>query len=141
MEAVLRYAFNSPTIWVWDINGQIFTGAGILAGAYALRHDTHVRLDIVYRNWTPRQRTLADLISFPVVFVALCVVFWKGVDMFWWSFKTKEHAHSYFAPPIWPLKSCLFIAAFLMLLQSLSNYGRTLLRFIKLNKDDPRGTQ
>ncbi len=32
MEVILRYVFNSPTIWAWDINAQLFMGVSILGG-------------------------------------------------------------------------------------------------------------
>lgn len=131
MEVVLRYIFNNPTIWAWDVNGQIFAGAGIVAGAYALLHDTHVRLDILYRGWSPKRRAIVDLITFPLIVVALCAVIWKGGEMAWWSWKTNEHFHSYFAPILWPVKCCLPIAGFLMLLQTIVKYGRL---FIFLRK-------
>ena len=135
MEVVLRYVFNNPTKWAWDVNGQIFSGIAMLAGAYALLHNTHVRLDIFYRNFSPRKKTIIELLSFPLVFLGLCFVLWKGVDMAWWSWKTNEHAHSYFAPILWPVKSCLPIAAFLMLLQTISRFGRMVIASKKLAND------
>jgi TRAP-type mannitol/chloroaromatic compound transport system permease small subunit len=135
MEVVLRYIFNNPTKWAWDVNGQIFSGIAMLAGAYALLHDTHVRLDIFYRGFSPRKRTMIELFSFPLAFLGLCFVLWEGVDMAWWSWKTNEHAHSYFAPILWPVKTCLPIAAFLMLSQSISRFGRLVMAAGKSEND------
>jgi TRAP-type mannitol/chloroaromatic compound transport system permease small subunit len=127
LEATLRYVFDSPTSWAWAVNGQIFSGAAMLAGVYALLHDTHVRLDILHRNFSARTKKIIDLASFPLVITALCFVLWQGIDMVWWSFTMGERAHSYFAPIMWPVKSCLPIAALLMIFQAISRYGKILL--------------
>ena len=58
MDVVLRYVFNNPTIWAMDMNTMLFTGASMLAGSYALLYDTHVRLDILYRNWGKKKQSL-----------------------------------------------------------------------------------
>jgi len=131
IEVVMRYMFNNPTIWAWDVNGQIFAGAGILAGAYALLHDTHVRLDILYRGWSPKRKLLVDLVTYPFILFALCMVIWKGAEMAWWSWKTNEHVHSYFAPVLWPVKTCFPIAGLLMLAQGIVKYARAIMSRIK----------
>jgi len=124
MEVILRSIFNNPTIWAWDVNVLIFATSGMLAGAYALLHDTHVRLDILYRNWSPRGKAIADLITFPVVLLTFAVLIWQGGDMAWTSFKTGERVYSYFAPILWPARFCLPIAAFLLALQAIVKHAR-----------------
>lgn len=131
MEVILRYIFNSPTIWAWDINGQIFIAAGMIAGAYALLHDTHVRVDILYRNWSPRKKAIIDLITFPLIFLALCLVIWNGARLGLWAWEHNQHAHTYFAPILWPVKSFLCISTVLLLLQAISKYTRI---FLSLKK-------
>ena len=136
MEVVLRYVFNSPTIWAWDINGQIFAAAGMIAGAYALLHDTHIRIDLLYRNWSARKKVIVDLLSYGIVLIVFAVVIWQGTEMAWWSWKTDEHANSYFAPILWPVKSCLPIAGFLIFIQGLSKIGRILISFGRLESEN-----
>lgn len=138
MEVLLRYIFNSPTVWAWDVNGQIFTGSAMIAGAYALLHDTHVRLDIFYRNFSEKKKAVIELLSFPLAFLALCLVLWKGLELAWWAWKTGEHANTYFAPILWPVKTCLPIAALLMLVQAISRYGRMFVSFRKLLQEQKR---
>lgn len=126
MDVVLRYVFNSPTEWAWDVNGQIFSASAMMAGAYAFLHDAHVRLDIVYRNFSDRRKAMIDAVTFPLVCVAMGFVIWQGLDMAVWAFTSGERAHSYLRPIVWPVKSFLPLAAFLLLLQCLVKWGRTL---------------
>lgn len=126
LEVIMRYVFNHPTIWAWDVNSQIFSASAMLAGAYALLHDVHVRLDIFYRNFSRRRKMLIDVITFPLVLVALVFVIYQGWEMVKWSYESNEHAHSYFRPIMWPVKTFLPLSAALLFLQGLSKWGRTL---------------
>lgn len=122
MEVILRYVFNNPTIWAWDVNSQLFTATAILGGGYVLLHDAHVRLDLLYQRVNPRTRVVFDLISFSLILMAFTIIIWQGGDMGWSAWQTKARARSYFAPILWPVKSALCIAAFFMLLQAISKY-------------------
>ncbi len=131
MDVVLRYFFNAPTIWAMDVNTMTFTGVCFLAGAYALLHDSHVKLDILYRKWSPRGRTVLDLITLPLALVAICFVIWQGLDALWWAVKTNQHGQSYWGPPLWPVKLCLPLGGLLLLIQGLAKWGRLLLSLLE----------
>ena len=125
LEVICRYVFNKPTIWALEINSQIFAGVGMMAGAYALLHETHVRIDILYRGWSSQRKALVDMLSYSIVFLLLCLLLWKGSEMAWWSFKIKETGYSYFAPLLWPVKTALPLAALLMLFQTFNKIVRS----------------
>lgn len=124
MEVILRYIFNSPTIWAWDVNGQLFSGTAILGGGYVLLHDSHVRMDLIYGRVNPKKKVIFDLISLPLILLAFLVIIWKGGEMALYAFETKARGRSYFAPLLWPVKSTLFFAAVLIFLQALANFLR-----------------
>ena len=138
MDVVLRYFFNAPTIWAMDVNTMTFTGICFLAGAYAMLHDTHVKLDILYRSWSPRRRIIADLITLPLILAAVCFVIWKGVDALWWAIKINQHGQSYWGPPLWPVKLCLPLGAILLFFQGLAKWGRLLCSLREMG-DEERG--
>jgi TRAP-type mannitol/chloroaromatic compound transport system permease small subunit len=139
MDVVLRFFFNNPTIWAMDLNTMTFTGICFLAGGYALLHDTHVRLDILSRTWSPKTGTIIRLCTFPLVMIAICFVIWKGFDSFWWAVKTNQHGQSYWAPPLWPVKLFLPLGAILLLLQGLSKWLRLFLSLKNPLPDDQKG--
>jgi len=127
MDVVLRYVFRSPTIWAWDVNGQLFTATAILAGGYALQHRTHVSMDILYSRVHPRVQRVFDAISVPLVLMAFAIVIWKGGEMGWTAWSTGARGRSYFSPILWPVRSTLFVGGVLIFLQAISNYTRTFL--------------
>lgn len=58
---VLRYVFDLGWIWMQESVVWMHAAVFMLAAAYTLSRDEHVRVDIVYRKLQPRQRALADI--------------------------------------------------------------------------------
>jgi TRAP-type mannitol/chloroaromatic compound transport system permease small subunit len=137
MEVVLRYVFNSPTIWAWDVNSQLFTATSLLGGGYVLLHDSHVRMDLLYSRVGAKTRMIFDLIGFSLILLAFAVIIWKAGDMALYTFRTKARAQSYFAPLLWPVKSTLFFGAILLFLQASGKLARTIVS-LKSEKATPR---
>ena len=129
MEVILRYIFNSPTTWAWDVNSMLFRGIAIIGGAYVLFYDAHVRVDLLYKRVNPKARLVFDVISYTLIILSFIVVIWKGAEMGWTAWKTKARSPTAFAPLLWPIKSTLFVAGFLVLIQSVSNLFRSIAAF------------
>jgi TRAP-type mannitol/chloroaromatic compound transport system permease small subunit len=120
MEVILRYVFNSPTIWAWDVNAQLFMGVSILGGGYVLLRDGHVRVDVLYGRVSKRKKAIFDLISYPLTILALALMTWQLGDMTLESWKIKERSWTLFSPPIYPIKTIFFMGVFLLLLQAIA---------------------
>ena len=65
-EVVVRYAFRAPTSWAFDVSYMLYGTLFMMAGAYALSRNAHVRGDFLYRNFAPRL-TLMGLLAFPAM--------------------------------------------------------------------------
>jgi len=126
MEVVLRYVFNSPTIWAWDVNAQLFMGVSILGGAYVLLHDGHVRVDVLYGRVSVRKKAIFDSISYTLTTLALSILTWQLADMTLESWRIKERSWSLFAPPLYPIKTIFFMGVLLLLLQTMAHVYRRL---------------
>ena len=48
-EVFVRYVLNAPTVWAFDMSVQMYGALFMMAGAYALSQDAHVRGDVLYR--------------------------------------------------------------------------------------------
>lgn len=125
-EVLLRYAFNSPTIWAHEVSGHIFAAYSVLGGAYVLLVNEHVRSDVIYARFSPRGRAIFDLVTFPLFFMLLGIILVKGVPMALHSIEVREVTVSFLHSPVYPIKTCIPIAAFLMLLQGLAGFIRAL---------------
>jgi TRAP-type mannitol/chloroaromatic compound transport system permease small subunit len=136
-EIFARYLFKSPTIWAHEV-AQMFYGAYvILLGAYALRKGVHVNVELVYGKFAPRTRAIVDLFTWPLFFLFCGLIFLKGGEMAWDSFRFGETDATSFAPPLWPIKMTIPLGALLILLQGLAKFVRDLEHAITAKEKEP----
>jgi TRAP-type mannitol/chloroaromatic compound transport system permease small subunit len=98
----------------------------IMAGAYTLSRDGHVRCDFVYRTWPYRVQAAIDLVLYAVFFlpVFLALLFY-GIPFAEQSWHT--HEVSIYTPagaPVYPHKALIPIAGALMVVQCLAEIAR-----------------
>ena len=53
-EVFVRYVLRAPTTWAFDVSYIIYGALFLMAGAYTLSRNGHVRADVIYRLWPPR---------------------------------------------------------------------------------------
>jgi TRAP-type mannitol/chloroaromatic compound transport system permease small subunit len=123
-DVVMRYFFNSPTVWAYELSGWLLGPLWLLGGAYVLLHDEHVRLDILYKRFTPRKRAIIDLVTFTLFLFYCSLILIYGWDYFLYSFAKNEHSLTVWGPPIWPLKLMIPVGAAFILLQGVAKYIR-----------------
>jgi TRAP-type mannitol/chloroaromatic compound transport system permease small subunit len=130
-EVILRYIFNSPTIWAFDAAYLIFGAYGVLGGAYTLYFKGHVNVDILYGRLPLRVRAIVDLVTSIFFFLFCGLLLWKGGEMAWDSLKIMERGSSAWSPPVYPIKLTIPLGAFLLLLQGTAKFIRDLFKVIK----------
>ena len=134
-EVVSRYVFNNPTMWAHGTSQRIFATYYILAGAYVLRHNQHVSVDIVYNRLGLRQRAILSIFGSLFFFVFCGVLLWKGVDFAWTSLSQLEPDETPWRAPLYPFKMMVPIGAFLILLQGLAKFIRDVFTAITGNEE------
>jgi TRAP-type mannitol/chloroaromatic compound transport system permease small subunit len=72
--ALLRYAFAANWIWMQELVVWLHALVFMLAGAYTLNRDEHVRVDIFYRQLSRRQTAWVELIGCLVFLLPLCIM-------------------------------------------------------------------
>ena len=90
-EVIMAYAFNAPTLWNFDFSLQMYAGIFMMAAAYTLCSEAHVRGDVIYRLFRPKRQAIIDLILYFVFFFpgVLALVFY-GFDYAALAWKIKE---------------------------------------------------
>ena len=63
----MAYAFNAPTLWNIDFRLQMYGAIFMMAGAYTLCTEAHVRGDVIYRLFKPRTQGWIDLVLFIIL--------------------------------------------------------------------------
>ena len=63
-EVFVRYVLNAPTAWAFDLTYMMYGTMFMMAGAYTLSRDGHVRGDFVYRLWKPATQAKVELVLY-----------------------------------------------------------------------------
>jgi len=94
-EVVMAYAFNAPTLWNFDFSMQMYGAIFMMAGAYTLSTEAHVRGDVIYRLFKPRTQGYIDFVLYFIFFFpgVLALAFY-GFDYAALAWKIKETSWS-----------------------------------------------
>jgi TRAP-type mannitol/chloroaromatic compound transport system permease small subunit len=119
-EVVMRYAFNKPTIWAHETSCMLYGAHFVLGGAYALRHDAFVNVEVFYMRFSKRTQAIIDLITWTMFYAFVGVLLWKSLPWALKSLSVFEFSDSTWGPAVWPVKWTIPLAAFFMLLQGMT---------------------
>ena len=67
-EVFMAKVFNAPTLWNFDFSLQMYGAIFMMAGAYTLSTEAHVRGDVIYRLFKPRTQGYIDLVLYFLFF-------------------------------------------------------------------------
>lgn len=119
--ALIRKIFNmSSNAWL-EAQWYLFGAAFLLAAAYTLRQNEHIRIDIVYGIWSRRTQHWIDLLGhllFLMPFVVLMISYFVGYVSL--SYRSGEVSSSAGGLILWPAKSLLLIGFVLLGIQGIS---------------------
>ena len=77
-EVISRYVFNSPTNWAHESMYLMFGMQYLIAGAYAMLTESHVRVDIFYAPMTRRNKAWVDLLTSVFFFIFAGTLLWTS---------------------------------------------------------------
>ncbi len=125
-EVTLRYVFNSPTIWAWDVNVQLQAILVSLGGAYVFLSGRFIVVDVLVARLSRRSKMKLELATSVVGFFAIGMLTWLGAKKAWQAWLLREHSFSNWAPAVYPLRFLVLFGFFLLLLQLISSFCHTL---------------
>ncbi|RWN51580.1 TRAP transporter small permease subunit [Mesorhizobium sp.] len=125
-EVVVRYLFSAPTAWAFDLSYMLYGTMFMMAGAYTLSRDGHVRGDFIYRLWRPRVQAAVELVLYFIFFfpgvTALVLAGWKYAAR---SFRYLEvSSNSPAGIPIFQFKAVIVAAGILLFVQGIAQVFR-----------------
>lgn len=76
VDVAARYFLHQGSVAVQELEWHLFALVFLLGGAYTLKHDEHVRVDVLYRShWLkPKQRALIDLFGTLFMLLPFCIL-------------------------------------------------------------------
>jgi TRAP-type mannitol/chloroaromatic compound transport system permease small subunit len=128
-EVFSRYVLSNPHDWVFDITYMLYGIMFMMAGAYTLSKNGHVRGDVLYGFFQPRTQALFDLILYFVFFIpGIIALVYAGIYFAADSFAINEHTtQTANGPPIWPFKMIIPLAGALLLIQGFAEIVRCII--------------
>lgn len=125
-EVFARYLFNRPTVWAFDLTYMMYGTMFMMAGAYALSRDAHVRGDFIYRLWKPRVQATVELILYFIFFfpgvLALVISGWRYAGRSWRYLEVSVMSPANI--PIYQFKSVIVAAGVLLVIQGVAQVFR-----------------
>jgi TRAP-type mannitol/chloroaromatic compound transport system permease small subunit len=125
-EVFSRYAFGQPHAWSFDVMNMLYGALFMMAGAYTLSKNGHVRGDVLYGFFPPRLQASLDLTLYLVFFVpGVVAMAWAGYYYASESWIINEHSTiTADGPPIYPFKALIPFAGLCLLLQGFAEIAR-----------------
>lgn len=127
MLGVLLYSsimktFFLPVLWTLETAQFLMAAYYILGGAYSMQLGSHVRMDLIYSNWTPKRRAFSDTItSFALIFY-LIILLYGGISSTQYALVYGETSYSSWSPYMAPIKIVMTFGIVLMLLQAIATF-------------------
>ncbi|MEY3936150.1 MAG: hypothetical protein RLZZ202_352 [Pseudomonadota bacterium] len=120
-EVFSRYVLNNPHPWVFDAQIMMYGTLFMMAGAYTLAKNGHVRGDILYGFLKPRTQAIFDLILYIVFFIpGVIALAYAGYGYAADSWRILEHSSiTADGPPLYPFKTIIPIAGIILLIQGI----------------------
>ena len=126
-EVISRRVLHDPHVWTFEIITLFSAAHFMVLAAYTLRHGAHVSIDIIYLRFSPKGRSVLDIISYLLFFFPFAFILFKvGFDSASASWATGETTLTAHLPLVLPImKTIVPVAALLLLIQGLANLIRS----------------
>jgi TRAP-type mannitol/chloroaromatic compound transport system permease small subunit len=120
-EVFSRYALDDPHAWAFDAMAMLYGSMFMMAGAYTLAKNGHVRGDVLYGFFSPRTQATIDLILYIVFFIpGVIALTYAGYYYAADSWRIDEHSNvTAGGPPIYPFKTIIPLAGGILLVQGI----------------------
>jgi TRAP-type mannitol/chloroaromatic compound transport system permease small subunit len=120
-EVFSRYVLDAPHAWAFDVMIMMYGTMFMMAGAYTLAKNGHVRGDVLYGFFTPRVQATIDLVLYIVFFIpGVIALTYAGYYYAAESWAINEHSTiTAEGPPIYPFKTIIPLAGGILLLQGI----------------------
>jgi TRAP-type mannitol/chloroaromatic compound transport system permease small subunit len=119
-EVFSRYVLNVPHAWVLDAQIMLYGALFMMAGAYTLSKNGHVRGDVLYGFFRPRTQATIDLTLYVVFFLpGIVALTWAGWTFANESLAIREQTFNADPIPLYPFKFIIPLAGAVLLLQGI----------------------
>lgn len=114
--------FFLPSLWTLEIAQFLMVAYFLLGGAYSLQLGDHVRMDLLYGNWSSRTKAWVDACTVIFLIFYLIILSYGAVSSTSYAIEYGERSYSAWRPYMAPIKIIMSIGIFMMLLQAIATF-------------------
>lgn len=115
-DVFLRYAMNQPSLWIGTTLQAAMVLMACVGGAYAIKYDAFVKLDVFYANASKRKQAILDILTSVFSFMFLYVLITRGMDAAQLSLRLGQVTPTAVPIPLYPIKAAIPLGAALVLI-------------------------
>lgn len=119
-DAFTRNVINMPVHWAVELTQFTLAAYYFMGGAFTLKNDSHVRMDLIYAALSDRGRAWINLVTSVCLIFYLVVTLIGGISSLDYAIETNERRFSIWNPSVIPIKALLVFCLVLMLMQAIS---------------------
>lgn len=133
-DVIMRYLFNRSSIFMQELEWHIFSGIFLLSMGYALKHNAHVRVDLIYDKLSMKKKAIINIFGTLFFILPLSIlVIYTSIDFVSYAYEIKEKSPDPGGIPYrYIIKGLIPLSFIFLILQSISFFIHNLQ--IVLNK-------
>ena len=137
-DVAMRYLFQQGSVALQELEWHLFALIFLLGAAYTLKHNEHVRVDVVYNSHfiSDRQRAFINIFGILFMLIPFCLLIlissWPFVENAFYYQEASPDPGG--LPYRYLLKASLLVAFGLLLLQGIAELLRNILK-LNMNKE------
>ena len=87
---LLRYGFSIGSIAMQELEWHIMVPICVFGMSYALRHGEHVRVDVLFQSFSPRNKLRIEVLTAICGMLLAAIVIWLCIPYVWQSWSIGE---------------------------------------------------
>jgi TRAP-type mannitol/chloroaromatic compound transport system permease small subunit len=119
-DAFTRNVINMPVHWAVELTQFTLAAYYFMGGAFTLKNESHVRMDLIYASLSERGRARIDIATSVCLIFYLVVTLIGGISSLQYAIETNEKRFSIWNPSVIPIKALLVVCLVLMLMQAVA---------------------
>lgn len=127
-DVAMRYLFNAPTTWSFEINRYMLILVVFIGGGWTLPSGGHVSVDIATEHLAKRKKLILDTVTSVMAGAYVLVFLIESVVFTWDAWEHNVRSTEYLAWPLWPIRIFLVLGAALLFLEYILRIVRNIIR-------------
>ncbi len=126
LDAITRNVIRIPLHWCIEMAQFTMAAYYIVGGPYSMQLDSHVRMDLLYSRFSPRNQARLDCFTALFLVTYLVVLLIGAISSTMYAIEYDQRKFSMWNPSLVPIKIIMTIGIALMLLQAISTFFKDL---------------